>query len=167
MEFTPLALIGFMGGGKTTVGRAVANELDASFSDLDDQIENISGMRIPQIIEQLGEDGLRHLESLALSNLASFGGVAATSGSCVMIPRNREILEENFTVFFLDTSFRELYPRILGTGRPLLKSLSEVELGKLFELRRPLYQGVADYTIDASKPVDELVSEILDKVIIF
>lgn len=166
MDFKPVALIGFMGSGKTTVGRALANELDAAFSDLDSQIEAISGMRTPEIFETLGEEGLRHLESLALGNIVTFGGVIATTSSCIMIPRNRKMIEDNYTVFYLDADFRNLYPRIAGTHRPLLHSLTVIELEKLFELRRPLYMSCTDYVLDARKPVDDLVAEILDKVVI-
>lgn len=166
MEFKPVALIGFMGSGKTTIGRAVALELDAAFSDLDSQIEKISGMRVPEIFDTLGEEGLRHLESLALGNIVTFGGVIATTSSCIMIPRNRKMIEDNYTVFFLDADFRYLYPRVAGTGRPLLSSLSIIELEKLFDLRRPLYKSCTDYVIDATRPVKEIVNDILDKVVL-
>ena len=166
MDFKPIALIGFMGSGKTTIGRAVAYELSAEFSDLDTQIETISGMRIPDILDTLGEDGLRQLEALALSNIVSFGSVIATNSSCIMIPRNRKMIEDYFTVFYLNADFDVLYPRIAGTARPLLKSLTRIELEKLFELRRPLYEGCADFTLDATKPIDYLVNEILDRIVI-
>ena len=166
MDFKPIALIGFMGSGKTTVGRAVAFELDSEFSDLDTHIETISGMRIPDVFTTLGEDGLRSLESIALGNIVTFSGVIATTSGCIMMPRNRKIIEDHFTVFFLDAEFDVLYPRVAGTSRPLLKSLTKIELEKLFELRRPLYSGCADFTLDASKPVDLLVNEILDKTVI-
>ncbi len=166
MEFKPVALIGFMGSGKTTVGRATARELGAAFSDLDSQIESISGMRVPEIFDTLGEEGLRNLESLALGNIITFVGVIATTSSCIMIPRNRKMIEDNYTVFYLDADFHYLYPRVAGTGRPLLKALSKIELEKLFDLRRPLYKSCTDYILDATKPVEDLVSEILDKVII-
>lgn len=166
MKFKPVALIGFMGSGKTTVGRAVAFELSAEFSDLDTQIEIISGLRISDIPNTLGEDGLRQFEGLALSNIATFGSVVATNSSCIMIPRNRRMICDNFTVFYLDTSFDVLYPRVAGTARPLLKSLTQIELQKLFELRRPLYTECADFTLDATKPVDFLVNEILNQIVI-
>ena len=166
MDFKPVALIGFMGSGKTTVGRAVALELDAAFSDLDSQIERISGMRVPEIFESLGEEGLRNLESLALGNIVTFGGVIATTSSCIMIPRNRRMIEDNYTVFFLDADFRYLYPRVAGTGRPLLYSLSKIELEKLFDLRRPLYKSCTDFILDATKPIEDLVAEILDSVVV-
>ena len=166
MDFKPVALIGFMGSGKTTIGRAVAFELGAEFSDLDTQIEIISGTRIPDILNTLGEDGMRQLERLALSNIVAFGGVISTNSSCIMIPKNRKMIEDNFTVFYLDAEFDVLYPRIAGTARPLLTALTKIELEKLFELRRPLYKGCADFTLDASKPVDFLVNEILDRIVI-
>lgn len=166
MEFIPVALIGFMGCGKTTIGRSVAFELSAEFSDLDTQIEIVSGMRIPDIITTMGENGLRQLEALALSNIVSFGSVIATNSSCIMIPRNRKMIDDNFMVFYLDADFDQLYPRIAGTARPQLKALTKIELEKLFDLRRPLYEGCADFTLDATKQVDYLVYEILDRIVI-
>jgi len=166
MNFKPTALIGFMGSGKTTIGRAVAFELSSEFSDLDTQIEIISGLRIPDIPDALGEAGLRNLESLALSNIVAFGSVVATNSSCIMIPRNRKMIGDNFTVFYLDAEFDVLYPRVAGTARPLLKALTRIELEKLFELRRPLYNSCANFILDASKPVTFLVNEILDKIVI-
>lgn len=166
MKFNPVALIGFMGSGKTTIGRAVAFELSAEFSDLDTQIEIISGLRIPDIHSEMGEDGLRQFERLALSNIVAFGSVIATNASCIMIPRNRMMIEDNFKVFYLETGFDVLYPRIAGTARPLLKSLTKIELEKLFDLRRPLYESCADFVLDASRPVDALVNEILDRIVI-
>ena len=166
MDFKPVALIGFMGSGKTTIGRAVAYELSAEFSDLDTQIEIISGIRIPDILDTLGEDGMRQLEGLALSNIVAFGSVIATNSSCIMIPRNRKMIGDNFTVFYLDAEFDVLYPRIAGTARPLLTSLTKIELEKLFDLRRPLYKGLSNFDLDASKPIDFLVNEILDRIVI-
>jgi len=166
MVFKPAALIGFMGCGKTTVGRAVANELDAAFSDLDSHIETISGMRVPEIFNTLGEEGLRHLESLALGNIVTFGGIIATTSSCIMIPRNRKMIEDHYTVFYLDADFRHLYSRIAGTGRPLLHALTAIELEKLFDMRRPLYKSCTDFILDATKPIEDLTAEILESIVI-
>ncbi|MEG1017508.1 MAG: shikimate kinase [Oscillospiraceae bacterium] len=165
MNNKSIAIIGFMGCGKSTVGRMVANELDVPFSDLDGEVENISGMRIPEIFETQGEDSLRKYERLALSSLAVGGGVVATSGSCIMMPGNRRVLREAFVTVFLNTSFDVIYPRIAGTGRPLLKSMTPIELSKLLELRRKQYADCADYTFDAALPVQELCDLILEDIV--
>lgn len=127
MALDSIAVIGFMGSGKTTVGRALANELSLPFTDLDDRIEDMSGLRIPEVFAQMGEFGLRYIERMALSSLAVGGGVVSTSGGCVVLPQNRRVLEQGFTTFFLDAPFEVVYPRIAGTSRPLLQTLTEIE----------------------------------------
>jgi len=158
----PIAIIGFMGCGKSTVGRMAANELQVPFCDLDAETENLAGMRVPQLFETQGELALRRYESLALSSLAATGGVLATSGGCIMLPQNRRVLQEGYFTIHLDAPFEVIMPRIRGTSRPLIRSLTENELRRLHELRRPLYAQCADYTLDASLPIEELTDRIVD-----
>ena len=158
----PIAIIGFMGCGKSTVGRMVANELQVPFADLDSETENLSGCRVPQLFEEQGELALRRYESLALSRVAPNGGVLATSGGCIMLPQNRRALRQGFKVIFLDVPFNVIMPRIDGTSRPLLKTMNRNELRRLCELRRPLYQETADITLDGTKSVDDLTYEIVN-----
>ena len=162
MTNRPLAIIGFMGCGKSTVGRMVAAELLFPFSDLDRETEDLSGERIPFLVDRYGELAYRDYESMALYRVAPGGGVLATSGGCVMLRRNRRLLEEAYYTIFLDVPFNVLMSRISGTPRPLLRSMSPEELQRLWELRRPLYQSLADVTLDGTRPVQDLVNEIVD-----
>ena len=162
IQTKPIAIIGFMGCGKSTVGRMAANELGVPFSDLDAETENLAGMRVPQLFETQGELALRRYESLALSSLAAAGGILATSGGCIMLPQNRRVLENGYRTVYLDAPFEVILPRIAGTSRPLLRSLTENELQRLFELRKPLYARCADITLDASRNPAELADMIVD-----
>ncbi len=162
MTHRPIAIIGFMGCGKSTVGRTVANELQVPFADLDSETEDLSGERVAYLAEQRGELVFRDFESLAMYRVAPGGGVLATSGGCVMMQRNRKLLQEAYYTIFLDVPFNVIMPRIEGTSRPLLKSMSPEELQRLCELRRPLYESLADVTLDGTKSVEELVNEIVD-----
>ena len=74
-----IALIGFMGSGKSTLGRLVSNELQVSFRDLDAVTEDLAGMRIPSLLEEKGELPLREFETLALTRVCPEGGVLAAS----------------------------------------------------------------------------------------
>lgn len=157
-----IALIGFMGSGKSTAGRLVSSELQVTFRDLDSVTEDIAGMRIPAILEEKGELELREFETLALTRVCVEGGVLSTSSGCVMLERNRHILDQAYTSVFLDAPFDVLMERISGTSRPILKSMSRNELRRLYELRRPQYIECSEFIVDATLPVKQVVDRIID-----
>lgn len=157
-----IALIGFMGSGKSTVGRLVANELQVTFRDLDAETENMAGMRIPLLADTQGELALRTYETLALTKICPEGGVLATSSGCVMLKRNVHILKSAYLNIFLDAPVELLLERVVGTSRPILKSMSHNELRRLYELRKPLYLDCASVTLDATLPVKTLTDRIID-----
>lgn len=158
----PIALIGFYGSGKTTVGRRVAGELGVPFYDLNDEIEKRSGMRIPQLYAQMGDSAFRRFESLALSSLAAYGGVVATTGGCVMMPYNHRLLANNFLTVYLNAPFELATAHINAARHPSVNSLSPTELFQLYELRKPQYQQLAHLTLDASQPLEAMVSQIIE-----
>ncbi len=157
-----IALIGFMGSGKSTLGRLVANELQIGFRDLDAVTEDLSGSRIPVLLEEKGELALREFETLALTRVLAEGGMLSTSSGCVMLERNRHILNAAYTGIFLDAPFDLLMDRVSGTSRPILKSMSRNELRRLYELRRPQYLECSDVTVDASLPLRQVADRIID-----
>ena len=155
----PIALIGFYGSGKTTLGRRVANELNMPFSELSKEMEKISGMRLHNLYDNMGESVFRKFESLALSSLAASGGVVVTTGGCIMLPYNRRLLSENFFSFYIDTPF-EL--TTADASYPSIKNLTQIELQKLYDMRKPLYTESADHILDGSLPSEQLQSAIID-----
>ena len=80
----PVYLCGFMGCGKSTIGRLLAKKLGREFVDLDDYIVQREGMSIPQIFEQRGENYFREVEAVALSELSAAAGVVATGGGTLL-----------------------------------------------------------------------------------
>ena len=116
----PVAIVGYMGSGKTTVGRMLARALGWDFVDLDREISRRSGLAIPEIFETSGEDHFRDLEHRAL--LATLDGererVVACGGGIVERPENRERLEEDATVFLREDT-GVLFGRTRGARRPL------------------------------------------------
>lgn len=153
-----------MGAGKSTVGRALARYLGWEFSDTDHIIEVTTGVSIPTIFEIEGEAGFRKRETQALINFEGASGcILATGGGIVLLQENRELLKRIGRVVYLRASSRDLYERTkLDKNRPLLQDPDPAgKLKSLLNLRRPLYEEVADICIDTGRqPVHQIVQKI-------
>jgi shikimate kinase / 3-dehydroquinate synthase len=137
-----IALIGFMGAGKSTVGREVAERVGRPFVDLDREIEKRHGA-IADIFEELGEAEFRLLEEQALAEaLVGPEAVIALGGGAVLSPRNRELLEARAFRVFLDVDVDSAWERVRGSGRPLAQR--EEDFRQLYASRAPLYLQLAD-----------------------
>lgn len=138
-----IILIGFMGSGKTTVGRALAHRLKMDFINTDDMVEQRQGMTISKIFEQYGEPHFRQLEKEATAEAASgLNVVIATGGGVVNNPENMESLMGSGRIIYLQASPKVIYQRVgSGTDRPLLNSPNPMEhIVELLAKREPLYR---------------------------
>lgn len=149
---TPLRhvlLVGFMGSGKSSVGRLLANRLGAPFIDLDDRIAAEAGRAIPEIFQDDGEEAFRDRETASLRTLAEEPpSIVACGGGAVLRPENRGLLRELGTVVYLQVDAEEAVRRCpTGTGRPLLANRSPEDVARLLESREPLYAEVADLVV--------------------
>jgi shikimate kinase len=147
-----VALVGAMGVGKTTVGRRLARELQRPFADADEQLELRTGRTIPAIFRDDGEEAFRRLESDVLTDLlgAAYPLVVAAGGGVVTRPENRALLGRRAFVVWLRASPAFLAARADPTHRPLLAGAPDVTaaLDRLIATRAPLYEEVADATVD-------------------
>jgi shikimate kinase len=144
-------LVGFMGAGKSTVGRLLARRLGLCFVETDDMITAGEGKTIPEIFAEHGEEHFRRLEAAALDALdEKRGHVIATGGGFPCRPGVMERLRALGTVVWLAAEFEALYERAnrLG-GRPMLATRSPAETAALYEARKPYYSQ-AHLAVDVS-----------------
>ncbi|WP_028449671.1 shikimate kinase [Chitinibacter tainanensis] len=159
-------LVGLMGAGKTTVGRALAKASGKTFHDSDHEIEARTGARIPTIFELEGEVGFRAREAEAIAELTQLQNIVlATGGGAVLNPDNRACLRRNGYVIYLCASPEELYQRTChDKNRPLLQTADpKARLAELFAIRDPLYREVADLVIDTSNQSVNSLLQLLIK----
>lgn len=158
----PLAIVGYMGSGKSSVGRLLARRLGREFVDLDREVERRERRTIPEIFERSGEEHFRQLEHEALVDNLEFGGarLIACGGGTVTHSASRELLRNVDTVF-LEEDVGVLYERTRGPRRPLRAgSLKEFE--ERYSERIEGYREVADLTVSMrNRPKDRVVEEIL------
>ncbi len=149
-----IILIGMPGCGKTTAGRAIAQQLDRSFVDTDAEIEALAGCPVPELLKTAGEAKFRDLETQVLQEAGKGSGlVIATGGGCVTKSNNYPLLHQNGRIFWLQRS-----PGKLATqGRPL-----STDLEHLYLQRRPAYQQFADCTVDNNGSIEQAVSAVLE-----
>lgn len=156
-------LVGFMGAGKSTVGRLLARRLDLCFVETDDMITAREGQPIPRIFAERGEAYFRGLEAAVLDALADKQGhVVSTGGGFACRPGVMERLRTFGTVVWLAADFDTLYERAsrLG-GRPMLAGRSREDVAALYEARKAFYSQ-AHLAVDVSRlGVDAAVSRIL------
>ena len=157
-----MAIVGYMGSGKTTLGLLLARALSLEFVDLDRVIVRSAGKAIPQIFAEHGENHFRDLEHNALLQTLDGGtpSVVACGGGTVVRPDNRTLLRDVATVFLREDT-DVLYQRTRGTDRPLrAASLEEFELR--YAERLPLYRDVADIEVEADgRPPAKVAEEVL------
>lgn len=163
--FIRVVLVGFMGAGKTTVGRILATHLGCTFVDLDDVIREREGREIAEIFRHSGEAYFRDVEAGCLRNtLQAIGesAVVALGGGAFAQPRNAALLrEQGCRIVFLDASIEELRRRCAepGAERPLFRDQNQFR--QLYELRRGSYMA-ADLRVETGgKTPEQVAQEIL------
>ncbi len=137
-------LVGFMGCGKSAIGRRLSYFLKMPYYDMDREIVRQQGMTIPEIFERYGEEYFRDLETAFLRNFRNEACIIATGGGVAIREENRKIMRKSGLVFFLDASFEDIYMRIRhDKNRPIVQRTSKEELHSLYLSRRKFYREAA------------------------
>ena len=160
-----IALIGFMGSGKSVAGRLLADALSAEFADSDDEIVNSAGMTIAEIFEKYGEPHFRLLEKQTIARLCARKGIVlATGGGAILDSDNIAALKGSCIVVFLDVPAAEISARLGGDNtRPVLAGNTALEnIKEKLQKRVPLYRGAADITVSCgARAPEDICGEIM------
>ena len=163
-----IVLIGFMGAGKSSVGRMLARMTGLPRFDTDEMVGMQFGLTISQIFETHGEEAFREAETETLRELTGKGrAIIVTGGGIVMRSENVELLRQLGTVVLLAADEPTLFDRISRrTTRPLLRTENpRATMAALLEKRLPLYRDAADVELDTSTLAhDEVAKLILEKI---
>ncbi len=166
---TNIALIGFMGTGKTAVGRVLAEKLGKKFIELDWLIEQKAGKSIPEIFEQDGEIAFREREIEATKEVSkSKNSVIACGGGIVLNKINIDRLSESSRIVYLTASPRAILNRVSTEEgqRPLLEVENPILIiRELLRFRKPFYERASDITINTSKlSIESITDQIINRL---
>lgn len=156
-------LIGFMGGGKTTIGRKLARRLGYHFLDMDEQIENEQKCKISEIFAQKGEKAFRYLETQLLKRLLSVQNtVIATGGGVIVTEENIDLMKRIGTVIYIKASIEDIIERVTRSQhRPLLSNGNpEERVRTLIAQRTPMYEQ-ADQVIETKNLSSQRVTSLI------
>ena len=163
--FRGVVLVGFMGSGKSSVGKAVARRFGVPFVDVDERIEEAAGCRIRDLFGREGEPAFRAREKAALRDaLAVKGCVIATGGGAFADEENRTLLRAYAPVVYLEAEVETLLERLAGDlGRPLLRGGEREEVVRELLARREPGYRTADVTVPTDgRTVEDVAGQVTD-----
>ena len=159
-------LVGFMGCGKSAIGRRLSYFLKMPYYDMDHEIVRQQGMSIPEIFEKYGEVRFREIETEFLKNFRDETCIIATGGGVAMKEENRKIMRRSGLVFFLDARFDDIYMRIKSDkNRPIVQKSTQQELEALYNNRRRFYREAGHIQVlTANRTLRQIVEYIAFQV---
>ncbi|MGN1110159.1 MAG: shikimate kinase [Oscillospiraceae bacterium] len=153
-------LCGFMGCGKSHIGKLLAAQLDMPLVDLDRYIVNAENMSIPEIFDKLGEPHFRSLEAKYIRELSG-GNIVATGGGALINDKTAEYARESGISVYINTSFDLCYKRIKGDkNRPLVMSNTEEQLEELYNKRDVIYRRNSTFMVNGNARDTVIANEI-------
>jgi shikimate kinase len=157
-------LVGFMGAGKSTVGRELSLMLHCPFMDLDAEIEQAEGIPVREIFARFGEARFRQIEREHLKRTSEAPpAIVALGGGAYVDPENRKIVDESGVAVFLDASFSTIRDRIRPDGtRPLLADIEQAR--RLYAERLPSYKLARIHIPTDNRLPDAIAQEIIERV---
>ncbi|WP_172125689.1 MULTISPECIES: shikimate kinase [unclassified Devosia] len=170
LDGRPLALVGMMGAGKTTVGRRLANRMGRQFLDSDEEIEKAAQMSIPEIFAQRGEAEFRAGETRVISRVLKHPDlVLATGGGAFVHPETRAVLKSEAVSVWIKADTDLLFQRVSRrSNRPLLQTANPREtLERLVEERYPIYAEADVTVVSRDVPQETVASDLVEAVLAY
>jgi shikimate kinase len=162
-----IVLCGFMGCGKSTVGKNLARKTGRTFLDMDSYIEDKAKMTVSEIFEKYGEDGFRDMEHEACIELSQMSDlVIASGGGAFTFKRNSDVFKGKDTIVLLDVPLDIIKHRLKNDKtRPLLQRPDKDEaMMELYKKRLPLYKSAADITVSGKNTPLKTAFAVIDAV---
>lgn len=163
-----VVLIGFMGAGKTTIGKLLAEATGLQQYDFDEVLVNRIEMPIADYFDLHGEEAFREIETDVLKTSGNLEGIISTGGGIILKERNRQLLKEMPLVVYLKADLDELIHRVVldkRNVRPLATSKSPDEIKAVYLPRVPMYEASCSCIIETTnRTPEEIVEEILSLV---
>lgn len=164
-----IVLCGFMGCGKTTVGKELSKKLEMQFVDMDSIIEQNAGMPVSEIFRTQGESSFRRMETETAAALSGQSGlVISTGGGAVLNSANVKAFKSGGLILLIDVPCEVIANRLTGdTSRPLLNRPDrDTAMRELYEKRMPLYRAIADVVVENAQDLPaDVFAENICKVI--
>jgi shikimate kinase len=159
-RYDRVLLIGMMGSGKTTVGRALSTVLGWPYYDNDRLLAHGLGKVTRRVQEEDGVPALRRAESACLNVALTMGGplIAGIAGGVVTDPLDLQRLTRSGFVVWLRTDIATLVKRVAGTDRPWLGTAPEAAMSRLYAGREALYTSASTFTVDEDQTTPELIA---------
>ena len=165
---TQIVLIGFMGAGKTAIGKSLAQKLQIPFLDTDQLIEKKVNLNIPQIFDEKGESFFRQKEKEVFNAIKDQSAVSSTGGGIILSQESQALLATFANVVFLEVDIDTLVERIKSDAnniRPLFLTHTPEAFQQIYTDRLPLYQKASTLIVtNRGKSIEELTNEIILKV---
>lgn len=163
-----IAIIGFMGSGKTRVGKRLSQELGIPFVDVDKAITKKMKLTVKEIFQRFGEPFYRALETMEIKSLLEDEErkVVSLGAGLPLQEQNQKLIPELGIVVYIKGSEATLLKRLEGTNNPLLEGENpEEKVKKLLKQRDPVYQKFADITVETGiMPFEDFVKKILEEI---
>lgn len=155
-------LVGFMGCGKSAIGKRLSFFTKLPFYDMDHEIVQKTGMTIPQIFATYGEERFRDMETEFLQTFRDEKCIIATGGGVAMRKENRKLMRDSGLVFFLDAPFRDIWRRIAtDKNRPIVQRSTRSEIEKLYLKRYDAYKESAHFVVQTRQRSLSKVTEYI------
>jgi shikimate kinase len=158
-------LCGFMGCGKSAMGRALARRLDMPLIDTDAAIVEQEGMTIPEIFQKKGETYFRQVEADVVRSLCEKDAVVSCGGGAMLNPETAKAARSGGIVVLIDQSFRVCYSRIrYDRNRPIVQKHTRAQLERIYNQRDAVYRAHANVVIPAAQTPDATALRLIRKL---